>query len=144
MSAPKLMHLCRTSRHVKFSATDRVQGYLAYKKTHPPRTLPQAYCSSGGGRFLMGEIPLYQPRRPELANELANFRAENDVNISRGGTRFPSVFLVNVVKNQIMPPTVFRARSSSTFLIPGTCHRLFSELPLLMSEVQKLLANDSV
>ena len=42
-----------------------VQGYLAHKKTHSPKTLP--YCrpmsrvlggSRGGGRFFMGEVPL--------------------------------------------------------------------------------------
>ena len=38
-----------------------IQGYLTYKKTHPPRTLPQAYAWGprgilGGGRFLMSEV----------------------------------------------------------------------------------------
>ena len=40
-----------------------VHGYLTYKKTHPHRTLPQAYArvlggSWGSGRFLMGRVPL--------------------------------------------------------------------------------------
>ena len=41
-----------------------VQGYLTYKKTQPPTTLPYA-CVEGpmgslrGGRSLMGEVPLY-------------------------------------------------------------------------------------
>ena len=39
------------------------QGYLTYKKTHPPRTLPQAYAKGakgvlGVGLFRMGEAPL--------------------------------------------------------------------------------------
>ena len=40
-----------------------LQGYLVYKKTHPPRTLQQDYAYGpmavlGGGRFLMGKLPL--------------------------------------------------------------------------------------
>ena len=42
-----------------------LQGYVTQKKTHPHRTLPQA-CSwgpmgvpRGGGRFLIGEVPLH-------------------------------------------------------------------------------------
>ena len=39
-----------------------LQGYLAHEKTHPARTLPQAYAQGhrGGGRFLMSEVPLYR------------------------------------------------------------------------------------
>ena len=41
-----------------------LQGYLAHKKTHPPRTLPKAYTSGpkgvlgGEGGVLMSEVPL--------------------------------------------------------------------------------------
>jgi len=38
---------------------DGVQGYLAQKKTYPPRTLLHAGGSWAEGRFLMGEAPLY-------------------------------------------------------------------------------------
>jgi hypothetical protein len=39
------------------------QGYLAHKKTPPPRTQQQAYAQGpmvvlGGGRLLMNEVPL--------------------------------------------------------------------------------------
>ena len=40
-----------------------VQGCLAHKKPHPPRTLQYDYAYGptpvpGGGRFLMSEVPL--------------------------------------------------------------------------------------
>ena len=41
-----------------------LQGYLAHKKLHPPRTLQQEYAEGpmvvlGGGGFVMSEVPLY-------------------------------------------------------------------------------------
>ena len=49
-----------------------IQGYLAHKKPHPPRTLQSAYISGplvvlGGGLFLMSEVPLYPMTVPKRA-----------------------------------------------------------------------------
>ena len=62
-----------------------LQGYLAYKKTHPPNTLQQdhALVPKGvlrGWVFLMGEVPLYGPEagpgsKPTLAVDLFTCRA---------------------------------------------------------------------
>ena len=46
----------------EYAKSLRLQGYLTYKKTHPPRTLQKAYAygpMEGGGCFLMSEAPLY-------------------------------------------------------------------------------------
>ena len=51
-------------RGVRLFRKWRVQGYLTYKKKHPPlgpyrRPMPRVLGGSeGGGRFLMGEVPL--------------------------------------------------------------------------------------
>jgi hypothetical protein len=56
-----------------------VQGYLAHKKQHPPRTLLKSMPrvlggSDRGRRFLMSEVPLYTMngvRIPLVASSLA-------------------------------------------------------------------------
>ena len=42
-------------------SSQHLQGHLAHKKTHPPRTIPQAYAYApvgflGGWAFFMGEV----------------------------------------------------------------------------------------
>ena len=52
------------ARHPGCLGTIIAQWFLIYKQTHHPRTLPQAYAQGprgvlGGGRFLVGEVPLW-------------------------------------------------------------------------------------
>ena len=60
------MTLCLVRGHARWHArrAHRVQGYLTDKKTQPlgpyRRPMRRVPCRSyGGGRFLMGEVPLY-------------------------------------------------------------------------------------
>ena len=54
----------------------RLQGYLAQKKPHPlgpdRRPMPRVVgVSQGGGRFLMGEVPLYAANSPPWGGGVA-------------------------------------------------------------------------
>ena len=46
-----------------------LQGYLTYKKTHPPRTLPEAYAQ-GPTVFLGGGAVSYERGTPETCGGL--------------------------------------------------------------------------
>ena len=45
--------------HLRALLLALMQGYLTYKKTQPP-TVGLCLGSEGGGRFLMGEVPLHR------------------------------------------------------------------------------------
>ena len=64
------MHLIAPGSYSRASPWS-IQGHLAYKKPHHPRTLQSAYAQGpvvvlGGGHFLMSEVPLYLTHKREF------------------------------------------------------------------------------